>query len=179
MPVGVPSDEAVKAATGRTWAEWYARLDEVGAAARSHKEIVAILRENHDLSAWWQQSIAVNYEKARGLRQEHQKPSGFEISRSKTVSARPERVFTMFSEEDFRRAWLGNHPMEVRTANAHRSLRFTWGEDGTIVAVMFMPKGEARCQVSVNHGNLPDAEAAGRMKAFWGEALGRLERELA
>ncbi|HET6763917.1 MAG TPA: DUF1801 domain-containing protein, partial [Longimicrobiaceae bacterium] len=39
-PVG---DDAVRAATGRTWAEWFAVLDRAGAAEKAHPEIVAIL----------------------------------------------------------------------------------------------------------------------------------------
>ncbi len=59
-------DEAVRASTGKSWKEWYAALDEAGAAKLSHREIVAWLAEKHGVGGWWRQMVAVSYEQARG-----------------------------------------------------------------------------------------------------------------
>lgn len=65
------SDAAVAAKTGKSWAQWFAVLDAAGANKMSHKEIVAYLRDNHDIGSWWQQMVTVGYEQARGLREKH------------------------------------------------------------------------------------------------------------
>ena len=76
------SSEAVKAKTGKTWAQWFALLDKSRAQAMSHKDIVAVLAGKNGLGPWWRQMVAVAYEQAKGLRDKHEKPDGFEISRS-------------------------------------------------------------------------------------------------
>jgi hypothetical protein len=69
------SDEAVEAKTGKTWSRWFKHLDAAGARKMTHQEIVAHLRDKHDVRPWWQQMVAVTYEQARGLREIHEKPS--------------------------------------------------------------------------------------------------------
>jgi 3-methyladenine DNA glycosylase/8-oxoguanine DNA glycosylase len=81
------SDEAVESKTGKTWSGWFKHLDAAGAKKMSHQEIVAHLSEKHGVGPWWQQMVAVTYEQARGLRDKHQKPEGYEISVSRTIDA--------------------------------------------------------------------------------------------
>lgn len=76
------SDAAVKAKTGKTWAEWFAALDEAKAQTLSHKEIVALVK---GVAPWWRQMVTVEYERAQGLRIRHQTASGFSVSVSKTL----------------------------------------------------------------------------------------------
>ena len=52
------SDEAVKAKTGKVWAEWFGILDKAGAKKWAHKEISAFLRDKHEVGAWWCQMVA-------------------------------------------------------------------------------------------------------------------------
>src|SRR5688500_12434104 len=79
------SDEAVKARTGKKWDQWFAILDKAGAKEMSHKDIVKFLNSKHDVGPWWQQMVTVSYEQARGLRDKHEKPGGYQISVSRTV----------------------------------------------------------------------------------------------
>lgn len=46
------SDEAVQAKTGKNWAEWFELLDAAGAQMMDHKQLVAYLKEQHQLSGW-------------------------------------------------------------------------------------------------------------------------------
>jgi hypothetical protein len=62
------SDQVVRDATGRGWDEWFSGLDAAGAVRLRHSSIVGHLWRNHpDLPNAWRQSIAVAYERARGL----------------------------------------------------------------------------------------------------------------
>lgn len=87
---GAIGDTAVKARTGKTWAEWFANLDGAGATRMSHKEIVAYLGGHHQVPEWWQQMVTVTYEQGRGLREKHETPGGFQVSVTKTISSTPE-----------------------------------------------------------------------------------------
>lgn len=173
MAAGIPSEESVRKSTGKGWEEWFAWLDAAGAASRDHKGIVALLKGAVE-STWWQQSVAVAYEKSRGLRRTHQKPKGYEISRTRTFDASADELFAAFTGS---RDWL-ELPMEPRTAQPGKAVRFG-RPDGTIVQVYLVPKSDIRCAVTVMHGGLPDAGVADEMKAFWAEALARLARSLA
>ena len=65
--LGGVSSEAVVKATGKSWAEWLQILDRAEAREMNHRQIVALLGEESRLSSgWWQQTIAVGYEQARG-----------------------------------------------------------------------------------------------------------------
>jgi uncharacterized protein YndB with AHSA1/START domain len=66
---------------------------------------------------------------------------------------------------------------QVRKATPNKSLRIIWS-DGSSVEASFSAKGENKSQVTVQHSRLPDAEQAERMKAFWADALGKLNRYL-
>jgi uncharacterized protein YndB with AHSA1/START domain len=173
------SDEAVEAKTGRAWAEWFAILDAAGAQQMSHKQIVALLSEGYGVGAWWQQMVTVTYEQARGLRGKHEMPSGYQISRSKTLDAPLEKVFVAWAEESQRSRWLAEPNLTLRKATPGKNARFTWVDGQSAVEARFTPKGADRTQVSVQHDKLADAAQAEKMKAYWSEALENLERWLA
>jgi uncharacterized protein YndB with AHSA1/START domain len=172
------SDEAVRAKTGKTWAEWFALLDAAGAAKMSHREIVAYLHNEHGVGPWWQQMVTVTYEQARGLRAKHETPSGYQISRSKTLAVPAGKAFAAWKDRRTRARWLKDADLVIRTSTPDKSLRITWGDGKTSLEVNLYPKGEDRCQVSVQHNKLADAEAAERMKAYWADALDALQKVL-
>ena len=169
------SDEAVKAKTGKDWAEWFQILDAAGAQQMNHKEIVAYLVEHHQVGAWWQQMVTVTYEQARGLRARHEQPGGFQISRSRTLAVPAERVFAAWEDEEQRERWLRDTGLTVRKATPNKSLRITWADGETRLDVELYSKGEQKTQVTVQHSGLKDAGQAEQMKTYWREALTRLE----
>jgi len=171
------SSEAVKAKTGKTWPQWFALLDKARAQAMSHKDIVAVLAKKHDLGPWWRQMVAVAYEQAMGLRAKHEKPDGFEISRSKTIKAAVDDVYEAWGNARRRAQWLPGAKLTIRKATENKTLRVTWG-DGSNLEVSLHPKGPAKTQISVQHGRLGSARAAATQKAFWGEAFDRLAQLL-
>jgi hypothetical protein len=80
------SDAAVKARTGKDWAGWFAALDRAGTASLDRRSIVALLSNTHGVSAWWRQMVAVEYERARGLRARHQTATGYSMAVSRTLA---------------------------------------------------------------------------------------------
>jgi uncharacterized protein YndB with AHSA1/START domain len=168
------SDDAVESKTGKNWSRWFKHLDAAGAKKMTHQEITAHLSEKHGVRPWWTQMVAVTYEQARGLRDKHEKPGGFEISVSRTIAAPVGKAFKAWTVEKTRKLWL-QEKLEIRKATTDKSLRITWQDGKTSVSVAFYPKGAGKSQVVAQHGKLPDAKSAAKMKKFWSEALDRLK----
>ena len=168
------SDDAVEAKTGKTWSEWFKILDDAGAQKMTHQEIVSVLSKKHSVGPWWQQMVTVTYEQARGLRDKHQKPEGYEISVSRTIDVPVGKAFKAWTVEKIRKKWLPEN-FNIRKATTDKSLRISWEDGKTIVAAAFLPKGSDKCQVVAQHSPLPDAKAAAKMKVFWAKALDRLK----
>jgi uncharacterized protein DUF4287 len=173
------SDEAIVNNTGKNWSEWFALLDAWGGVDRKHGEIARWLSEEHSVSGWWAQSITVGFEQARGIRAPGQGSDGwFSISASKTVNVPAERLFEAFADERLRDQWLPGAKMEVTTASPTKSFRARWGDDGSRIAVGFVPKGEAKSVVGLAHEKLATAEDAKAAKAFWSEQMKALKQLL-
>ena len=166
-------DDAVKAATGKSWAEWFVILDKAGAKTMSHKAIALYLHDKLNCPPWWSQMVTVAYEQKLGLRVKHQRPEGYQVSVSRTLNATSASLDRAWNDSRSRKRWLVE-PIEIRTSTAKKSLRITWKDKKTSVEVNFYPKGDSKCQITVQHSKLKDAQAATRMKAFWADALDRL-----
>ena len=172
------SSDSVKAKTGKDWPAWFEILDAAGAQKMSHKEIVAFLLENYQVGAWWQQMVMVTYEQARGLRDKHERSDGFQISRSKFITAPIEKVFLAWQEASQRLRWLPDPAFTIRRQTKNKSLRAVWVYGQTNLDVDFYDKGPARTQVTVQHSRLEDAQRAEAMKTYWAEALNCLDEYL-
>lgn len=170
-------DAAVAAKTRRTWREWFKILDAAGARKMDHRRIVAVARRN-GADSWWAQMVTVGYEQDRGLRKKHERPDGFEISSSRTIGAPVATVYAAWIDSGTRGRWLRASPFTVRKATDRKSLRLTWNEPDTRVEVQFSAKGAGRSQLTVQHGRLPSAAAAERMKAWWKMRLNDLKNLL-
>ncbi len=173
------SDVAVRAKTGKTWPQWIKVLDAAGCRNMNHKEIVAVLTQKHrKMGGWWIQMVTVGYEQARGLREKHQKPGGYEIGVSKTIAVSVSKAFDAWRDARTRNRWLPGEAIEIRKATRNKSMRITWSDQKTSVDANFYAKGAGKCQIAVQHRKLTNARQAAAKKAFWAKALGRLKEIL-
>ena len=172
------SDAAVRAKTGKGWREWFAILDAAGARKMNHKEIAAYLYERQECPGWWNQMVAVAYEQARGMREKHRKPGGYEISVSRTIAVPVAPLYKAWQDEKIRSRWLPKTPIVIHKATARKSMRITWTDDKKSVDVNFYPQGNTKSQIVVQQGKLPDAGAATRTKIYWARTLDRLREIL-
>src|SRR5687768_4451894 len=139
---GIKSD-AVRAKTGKGWADWFALLDKAGAAKWPHKEIASFLHDQ-ECGDWWSQTVAVGYEQARGLRVKHQTADGFTAGASKTVAAPIATLYRAWTDAKVRAKWLPDAAgVTIRTATESKSLRMVWVDGTSTVAVMFYLAGAA------------------------------------
>jgi uncharacterized protein YndB with AHSA1/START domain len=124
---------------------------------------------------WWSQMVTVGYEQARGLRAVNQNARGFAASASRTVGTPVGKLYDAWNDPKMRARWLIDAPVEVKRSTDGKSMRMTWTVGDSSVEVGFFPKGTAKSAVQVQHGKLPSAAAVLRQKAFWRDALDRLE----
>jgi len=170
------SDDLLTARTGRTWPEWVEALDAVGAVKMTHGEIARWVYDQSGLD-WWSQTVAVGYERIRGLREVGQRRGGgYEASKSRTFAVPVSELFDAFVNDARRTQWL-DESVTVRKATPHRTVRITWS-DGTNVDVYLTAKGPSKSTVAIQHGKLPSKEAMDGAKASWKERLDALGRHL-
>jgi uncharacterized protein DUF4287 len=185
MPAAKPrtnkrsSDEAVKAATGRVWAEWFKILDKAGAKSLSHKEIWTVLKDEQKVGPWWAQMVAVEYERERGIRDMHQKCTGeYSASSSRTMNMPISKLYGAWVDDKLRKVWLAADKLEISTKTENKSLRGAWDGNKSRLSVNFYAKGPQKTQIAVDHMKLADSKECERMKAYWSAALDRLQESL-
>jgi uncharacterized protein YndB with AHSA1/START domain len=171
---GVGSSAVLKA-TGRTWEEWLKVLDRAGAKTMPHKDISALLARKFSLNNWWSQMVTVGYEQARGLRKVHQQASGFAANASRTMAHALDKLFQAWHDPATRAQWLRDAPVEVKGSTRGKYVRMKWTQGGSNVDVGFTARGPGKTSVQVSHGKLKSAAEVARQKAFWKDALARLE----
>jgi hypothetical protein len=172
-------DEALKEKTGCTWQRWVHALDALGAERMSHRDIATLVNEKYKIDGWWSQTVAVGYERIKGLRARGQRRNGtYEMTKSRTFNVPVTALFDAWANATVRRRWLNGANVKVRTATAPKSMRLDW-TDGGIIAVGFVAKGQSKSAVAVAHTKLPDRATADRLKAYWSERLDTLGAVLA
>jgi uncharacterized protein YndB with AHSA1/START domain len=173
VPTLKTSDENIRRRTGRGWEEWFAMLDEWGAAGHSHREIARWVAEQQGTGplAWNVQTIVASYELTRGLREAGEKDDGFAITASKTFAVPAERLYDAFVDPSVRERWLPDAELSERTATRPKSVRFDWADGSTRVNVTFVAREETKSTVAVEHRRLQSGDEAARLKAYWRERL--------
>lgn len=175
LKYGGISGDAVRAKTGKDWAEWLDVLDKEDASALPHKEIADLLYTKYGVPAWWCQMVTVGYEQARGLRAVHQKSDGFSASASKTIHAPISALSNAVTDETLRAKWMGKKTYTITKATPNKSVRMTWGKGGaTRVSFGLYPKGKTKSQIAIQHEKLGSADEVAQMKTYWGKALDKL-----
>jgi uncharacterized protein YndB with AHSA1/START domain len=165
------SDAAICAKTGCTWAGWVKLLDKVGAQAWPHRQIAECVHTRFKIGDWWSQSVAVGYERIKGLREIGQRRSGaYEANRSKTIAAPVEKIYRAFTDARVRDRWLPGLMVTIRKAVPNKSVRITWDDD-TSVEVWLIAKGDTKASVAVTHRKVAGKEDAASRKVYWGERL--------
>jgi uncharacterized protein YndB with AHSA1/START domain len=194
------TEESVRAATGRGWEEWYALLDGAGGTAPGRRAITDTLMKEHALPPWWAQTIAVEYEGARGLREKDGRPRGYAICVTKTIAAPAEAVFDAFGSPAALGAWLadgagadasfaeggrfatgdGNRGSYTKLARP-KTLRLIWDPDDPSLAStveLKLTEKEGKCGLVLNHERIQTRPLADGLRAAWGGAIDRLKRRL-
>jgi len=194
---GGPSNDAVLRATGRGWEDWFAALDRAGANELDHRSIVALLRDREGLDdPWWQQTVTVAYEKARGLRAQvgETADAGFQVGVQRTIDLPADEAWRWLLEGPGQRVWLGPCPPltlqpgapyacedgtrgEVRSVRPGERVRLRWHPpdlDAPSTLQLTVTPKDGRCVVAFHQEKLPDLAAREAMKVRWRAVLAEL-----
>lgn len=164
------SDDAVKAATGRDWAEWRSYLDTAGAAELAHSDIARLLH-NDGVPGWWSQMVTVGYERMIGKRALGQRCDGkYSASVSRMVSGDKDAALTKWLKAvdgmtEFDGAFAEEEPRQSRSEN-WRYWKVNL-DNGSKVGVVISDKASGKATIGIGHEKLADAEASAHAKLFW------------
>jgi uncharacterized protein YndB with AHSA1/START domain len=173
------SDAIIKEKTGCTWERWVKSLDYHGAAEMSHRDIATLIHAKYKTPSWWTQTVAVGYERIKGLRARGQQRDGtFGATKSRTFNVPVSELFDAWMDASVRKRWLDGTSVTVRTATAPKTMRLDW-TDGSIIAVGFTSKGKSKSAVALEHSKLPDRDAVKAIKDYWSERFDALAEVLA
>lgn len=147
-------DEALTAATGKPWAEWYAILDAVDATAWTHQQIAAYLKTEHGVPDWWCQGVTIGFEQERGMRLPGQRADGsFEVNASATFAlGQQEALDAVIAAVS---AGRGTEPTRVSRDVTFPTARWTDGGPGVIMAMANATKA-GKTSVSLTAQRLSD-----------------------
>ncbi|GAA1135518.1 hypothetical protein [Nesterenkonia lutea] len=176
------STAAIERATRRSWAQWVQILDDAGARALPHREIVGIVYDQMhsgiDNPGWWAQSVAVAYEQHRGLRRPGESRTGeFQASLSKICPGDMDAVLDAWVQLVAGRDAFGGVPVQGEPVTSSTPRWRYWRAalaDGSRVAVTISEKPGGRSSVAVGHTKLGSPEEVDRWKMVWREMLSAL-----
>lgn len=167
------SDETVRDKTGRNWASWFRLLDQAGASKLAHGDITAVLSDPHGLPGWWCQKVAVEYERARGLRAPHETARGFSVAVSMTVAVSVSVLYAAVADVSRRRAWFPRGAFEPTSLTKDKYVRGSWNRSARL-AVGVSAKGATKATVALQVSKLAAKEDVERERTAWKRALGKL-----
>ena len=170
------ADVAVKAKTGKDWKGWFAVLDKAGAAKLAHKNIAALLYDKHKVPGWWCQMVAVEYERARGLRARNEQTGGYSVSVSKTVAADLSTLYAAVADAKTRAKWFPKGKFTPSSQTKSKYFRGAW-EKGRL-EVGFIAKGDGKAQIAVQVNKLAKQSDVETTRVAWKAALDKLAKML-
>jgi hypothetical protein len=168
------SDEAVKARTGKGWMGWFTILNKANANALPHKDVAMLLHEKHAVPGWWAQMITVEYERARGGRQKHERPDGYSVSISKTFAAPLSKLYAATADARLRKKWFPDESFKLSSQTKDKYFRGSWGTEGARLEMGFYAKGEGKSQLAVQVSKLAKKADVEKERGRWKQALGKL-----
>lgn len=190
------TDEACRAATGKTFAQWYSELDAQDALKLGRRKATWWMYEQGFKDDWWRTTVEVEYERARGQVKKDGLTEGYGICSTKTVAAPLADVYRAWITPATLSEWFGSATQaQVQDGGSYsnaegdagkylrvregKDLRFTWENPAfssrSLVDVVFEDKGKGKTGLMVNHSRIQTRPEADGLRAAWGEALGRLK----
>ena len=159
-------NEAVEAATQRSWDEWCDVIDAWDGRDEGHAAIAAYLYDEHPVDRWWAQTITVGYERITGLRLPYQMPDGtFTATKTRTLAVAPQELREMLLDSERRTDLFPGLETELRSGPTSKAIRLKIGPG--IALVSLEPRGQDGTTITVAHEQLPAFELVEEWKHYW------------
>ena len=172
--------EPIEQATRRSWKQWLAFFEDIGAQDLDHAEIARAVQAELDgvvdSADWWAQAVTVAYEQQIGRRLPGQRSDGtFQTSVSKA---------TKLGMQELMDAWVAfaasdptvttSIAAEPRVSGSEK--RLTWrvkAADGSSIVVTSEPKKNGTATIVATQAGLTSHERNLEAKETWAEVVGR------
>jgi hypothetical protein len=118
--------------------------------------------------------VAVEYERARGLRAPHETATGYSVAVSKTLAISLPKLYAATARDATRAKWFPKGRFESSSRTKDKYFRGAWGK-GARLEINFYAKGAGKAQLAVQISKLvakPDVET---QREIWKTALGKLQ----
>ncbi|HEV7743904.1 MAG TPA: SRPBCC domain-containing protein [Pyrinomonadaceae bacterium] len=189
------TNEAAKAATGKTLDQWFAELDKQDGLKQGRRANSSYLAEQK-VDLWWFTTIAVEYERHHDVRKKDGLLEGYFICSTKTIGAPPAAVFAAWSSAAELSKWFGagskadmkeggtyqNKDGDKGTylrVRQNKDIRMSWENpefsSATQVDVQFQDKGKGKTGLLVNHTRIQTRAEADGLRVAWATALDQLK----
>lgn len=189
------TNEAAKAATGKTLDQWFSQLDKQDGLKQGRRAINTNLYEQK-VDPWWCTTIAVEYEKKHDVRKKDGLYEGYFICSTKTIAAPVKDVYDAWTDNTKLSEWFGaatkadvkddgkyqNKDGDRGTflrVRPNKDLRFSFENAAfsapSQVDVQFQDKGKGKTGLLVNHARIQDRGEADGLRSAWAEALNKLK----
>lgn len=188
------TDEACKAATGRTLKEWFKELDKIDGVKQGRR---ASVQHMYSIKAdpWWPTTVYVEYERHKGVVKKDGLAEGYTICATKTINAPVEKVYKAWTDpKTFAQVFGDDAKQDVKeggmlTCQAgtkatftrvrpNKDLRFTWEHKGitapVTVDVQFQDN-KGKCLMNVMPSRVQTRDEADGLRRAWGEMLTKLK----
>lgn len=172
------SDDAVKKSTGKIWKDWYSVLNKAGAKKMEHKEVAKLLHEKYSLSGWWSQMVTVQYEQDVKGRKKHEKPEGYQISKSITLSTPVTKIYNTINSPLKRILWLKDTAITITKSTKNKSIRGKWVDGKTNIEFQFYQKDKTKTQLVIQHSKISSEKEAEKLKKYWERNLNNIKNFL-
>lgn len=191
------SEESVLRGTGKGWKHWFAVLDKFDCRDKGHKESAKYLGGEHGLTAWWSQTVTIEYEVAKGIRQPAQRSNAlFGTDCQRTVNATIDDCWAAFTTPAGLNSWFssktrvdlrvggkytgeGGDKCTYKSIAKNKRIVMTWEnpkhKPGSEIEVTFTKSGE-KSVVRVSHTKIANKKERDDLKAAWQSVMGDFKR---
>ncbi len=189
--------ESCKAATGKTFAEWFDTIEAAGLQAQRRDAIQLVYNATgRGKDVWWPTTIWVEYERARGVVvKKDGRPEGYNICCTKSFKQAPADIFPHFATEAAFASWVGDWSGAMAEGSTFtcagctgvvgrirpdKDIRMTWDTPGygpSEIEVQFAVLN-GKTTINFYHKRLATRDEADGLRRAWGEALDRLKAKV-
>jgi uncharacterized protein YndB with AHSA1/START domain len=188
------TDEACKAATGKTIAQWYDEFDAMDALKLGRRELVNKIYVAHK-DIWWATTLFVEYEKARGVKKKDGLAEGYTICVTKSIGAPVDKTYGVWTDSKSFSEMFGDGGKQTVSEGGSiecgggckgdflrvrpdKDLRFSWTHPGCTapmtVDVQFQDN-KGKTLMNVMTSRIQTRDEADGLRNAWTDALNRLK----
>ncbi len=179
------SDESCLAATGKTFDQWFAWIEEHHPKS-GRRDVIRSIWELRDRPGdmWWETTIWVEYEASKGIFKKDGLAEGYNICVTKSIAAPVAVIYALMAgsaaEGDVYADPDGHSGVWLRL-RLGKDIRLSWQTAGidapSLVDCAFAEKG-GKTGITLNHQRIQSRAEADGLRKAWGELFASMKSQL-